>query len=136
MKGRMAHCFKTRVYYEDTDLAGIVILCQLPEVHRARPDRVGAREGCRPVGAEGRIRRRVAVRRIEAPTTCRRRGSGDDLIVETRLSSHSGARIVLVQNVLRERRNAVRRQGHARCIGRRRKERSGFRRKFADLLES
>ena len=98
----MTHCFETRVYYEDTDLAGIVYYANyLKFIERARTewvrekgvDQSVLKDGCGIV---------FAVRRIEADYLSPAR-FGDDLIVETRLSSHSGARIALLQNVLRDR---------------------------------
>ena len=97
----MAHCFKTRVYYEDTDLAGIVYYANyLKFIERARTEWVREKGVDQSVLKDG-YGVVFAVRRIEADYLSPAR-FGDDLIVETRLSSHSGARIVLVQNVLRD----------------------------------
>ena len=96
----MPHQFRTRVYYEDTDLAGIVYYANyLKFIERARSewiallgiDQMALRE------SEGVV---FAVRRIEADYL--RPGKfGDDLLVETRLQSIGGARLVLEQVVLR-----------------------------------
>ena len=97
----MAHCFKTHVYYEDTDLAGIVYYANyLKFIERARTEWVRERgvDQSRLKEGHGIV---FAVRRIEADYLSPAR-FGDDLIVETCLSSHSGARIELVQNVLRD----------------------------------
>ena len=97
----MAHCFKTRVYYEDTDLAGIVYYANyLKFIERARTEWV-RESGVDQSGLKDRLGIVFAVRRIEADYLSPAR-FGDDLVVETRLSSHSGARIALVQNVLRD----------------------------------
>ena len=96
----MSHRFKTRVYYEDTDLAGIVYYANyLKFIERARTEWVHER-GVDQSGLKERHGIVFAVRRIEADYLSPAR-FGDDLIVETSLSSHSGARIALVQNVLR-----------------------------------
>ncbi len=97
----MAHCFKTRVYYEDTDLAGIVYYANyLKFIERARTEWVREKGVDQSVLKDG-YGVVFAVRRIEADYLSPAR-FGDDLIVETRLSSHSGARIALVQNVFRD----------------------------------
>jgi acyl-CoA thioester hydrolase len=94
------HRFTTRVYYEDTDLAGIVYYANyLKFIERARTewvaslgvDQMALRE------AEGVV---FAVRRIEADYL-RPARFGDDLVVETALQSLGGARIVLEQGVTR-----------------------------------
>ena len=97
----MAHCFKTRVYYEDTDLAGIVYYANyLKFIERARTEWVRERGVDQSNLKQGRGIV-FAVRRIEADYLSPAK-FGDDLIVETSLSSQSGARIELVQNVLRD----------------------------------
>ena len=94
------HRFPIRVYYEDTDLAGIVYYANyLKFIERARS------EWLRELGvdqlrmkAEGLI---FAVRRIEADYLSPARF--DDLLaVETSLNALSPARIVLDQRVLRD----------------------------------
>ncbi len=97
----MPHCFKTRVYYEDTDLAGIVYYANyLKFIERARTEWVRERgvDQSRLKEGHGIV---FAVRRVEADYLSPAR-FGDDLVVETCLSSQSGARIALVQNVLRD----------------------------------
>ena len=93
------HRFPIRVYYEDTDLAGIVYYANyLKFIERARS------EWLRELGvdqlrmkAEGLV---FAVRRIEADYLSPARF--DDLLaVETVLSALSPARIVLDQRVVR-----------------------------------
>ena len=44
----MTHLFPSRVYYEDTDMAGIVYYANYLQVHRAGAQRMGARAGDRP----------------------------------------------------------------------------------------
>ncbi|MYA89041.1 MAG: tol-pal system-associated acyl-CoA thioesterase [Boseongicola sp. SB0662_bin_57] len=97
----MTHCFKTRVYYEDTDLAGIVYYANyLKFIERARTEWV-REKGVDQSGLKDRFGIVFAVRRIEADYLAPARFN-DDLVVETCLSSHSGARIALVQNVWRD----------------------------------
>jgi acyl-CoA thioester hydrolase len=95
-----AHHFDLRVYYEDTDLAGIVYYANyLKFIERARSEWV------RSCGVDQATLRRdagivFAVRRVEADFL-RPAVYDDQLRVETRLVSLSGARIVLDQIVLR-----------------------------------
>ncbi|MCU0828931.1 MAG: tol-pal system-associated acyl-CoA thioesterase [Tabrizicola sp.] len=96
----MAHRFGVKVYYEDTDLAGIVYYANyLKFIERARTEWVSS------LGVDqGRLRAEAgivfAVRRIEADYL-RPAKFGDELVVETALQSVGGARIVLEQVVLR-----------------------------------
>lgn len=96
----MTHRFETRVYYEDTDLAGIVYYANyLKFIERARTEWV------RSLGIDQtRLRAEsgivFAVRRIEADYLLPARFD-DQLIVETGLAALSGARIVLRQDVRR-----------------------------------
>jgi len=96
----MPHLFALRVYYEDTDLAGIVYYANyLKFIERARTEWV------RGLGVDqGRLRARqgvvFAVRRIEADYL-RPAKFDDELVVETRLRALTGARIVLEQVVAR-----------------------------------
>lgn len=96
----MVHEFALRVYYEDTDLAGIVYYANyLKFIERARSEWVrslGIDQG-RLKGEEGIV---FAVRRIEADYL-RPARFDDELIVVTRMHGVSGARIVLEQEVLR-----------------------------------
>ncbi|NND18176.1 MAG: tol-pal system-associated acyl-CoA thioesterase [Silicimonas sp.] len=96
----MTHRFDIRVYYEDTDLAGIVYYANyLKFIERARTEWV------RGIGVDqARLRAEAgivfAVRRVEADYLAPARF--DDLLtVETDVRSVSGARIVLGQDVLR-----------------------------------
>ena len=96
----MPHLFALRVYYEDTDLAGIVYYANyLKFIERARTEWV------RALGVDqGRLRAGqgvvFAVRRIEADYL-RPAKFDDELVVETRLRALTGARIVLEQVVVR-----------------------------------
>ena len=96
----MPHLFALRVYYEDTDLAGIVYYANyLKFIERARTEWV------RALGVDqGRLRAGqgvvFAVRRIEADYL-RPAKFDDELVIETRLVALTGARIVLEQVVVR-----------------------------------
>jgi acyl-CoA thioester hydrolase len=95
-----AHQFRTRVYYEDTDLAGIVYYANyLKFIERARTEWVGTLGVDQMVlkAQEGIV---FAVRRVEADFL-RPARFGDDLVVETTMQSLGGARIVLEQVVQR-----------------------------------
>ncbi len=94
------HTFPLRVYYEDTDLAGIVYYANyLKFIERARSEWV------RGLGIDQALLRAehglvFAVRRVEADYL--RPARFDDVVtVQTTLSEHSGARLVLDQAVLR-----------------------------------
>jgi acyl-CoA thioester hydrolase len=94
------HRFTTRVYYEDTDLAGIVYYANyLKFIERARTEWVASLgvDQMALRAAEGIV---FAVRRVEADFL-RPARFGDDLVVETVLQSLGGARIVLEQVVTR-----------------------------------
>ena len=96
----MTHRFGVRVYYEDTDLAGIVYYANyLKFIERARTEWV-ASLGVDQMELRTRAGIVFAVRRVEADYL-RPAKFGDDLVVETRLQSLGGARIVLEQVVLR-----------------------------------
>ena len=96
----MDHHFGLRVYYEDTDLAGIVYYANyLKFIERARTEWV------RGLGVDqGRLRAEAgvvfAVRRIEADYLCPAKFD-DDLAVRTGLIALTGARIVLEQDITR-----------------------------------
>ena len=96
----VAHRFQVKVYYEDTDLAGIVYYANyLKFIERARTEWV-ALLGVDQMAlraAQGIV---FAVRRVEADFL-RPAKFGDDLLVETRLQALGGARIGLEQVVLR-----------------------------------
>ena len=97
---RMAHSFAVRVYYEDTDLAGIVYYANyLKFIERARSEWV------RGLGVDQtRLRAEqgivFAVRRVEADYL-RPAKFEDDLMVTTELLTIGGARIELRQEVMR-----------------------------------
>lgn len=96
----MTHRLSLRVYYEDTDLAGIVYYANyLRFIERARTEWV------RGLGVDqGRLKREAgvvfAVRRVVADYLSPARFD-DELVVETRPLSATAARIVLAQRVLR-----------------------------------
>ncbi|WP_145107273.1 tol-pal system-associated acyl-CoA thioesterase [Cereibacter sediminicola] len=96
----MLHRFALRVYYEDTDLAGIVYYANyLKFIERARSEWVRAL-GVDQVRLKAESGIVFAVRRLEADYL--RPALFDDLLeVETRLVETGGARIVLEQDVLR-----------------------------------
>lgn len=94
------HEFGLRVYYEDTDLAGIVYYANyLRFIERARTEWVRGQgiDQTRLKEDEGLV---FAVRRVEAdylaPATF-----DDELTVRTSIEQMTGARIVLKQDVLR-----------------------------------
>lgn len=94
------HRFALRVYYEDTDLAGIVYYANyLRFIERARTEWV------REMGIDqGRLRAEAgivfAVRRVEADYLAPARFD-DILTVETELEGATAARVVLMQRVRR-----------------------------------
>jgi acyl-CoA thioester hydrolase len=96
----MIHSFSCRVYYEDTDLAGIVYYANyLKFIERARTEWV------REIGVDqGALKADTgivfAVRRVEADYLVPARFD-DDIEVRTRVEKATGARIVLHQAVLR-----------------------------------
>lgn len=96
----MTHEFGVRVYYEDTDMAGIVYYANyLKFIERARTEFVSS------LGVDQKRLRRekglaFAVRRLEADFL-KPAGFGDDLAVFTAVEEVSGARAVLSQDVLR-----------------------------------
>ena len=95
----MTHQFPIRVYYEDTDLAGIVYYANyLKFIERARSEWV--RElGVDQVAmkAEGVV---FAVRRVEADYLLPAKYD-DVLVVETTMEPGSGVRLVVKQDVKR-----------------------------------
>jgi acyl-CoA thioester hydrolase len=95
----MSHAFGLRVYYEDTDLAGIVYYANyLKFIERARTEWVrGLGVDQRALKAAGLV---FAVRRIEADYL-RPARFDDDLMVDTAVQSLTGARIVLQQDISR-----------------------------------
>jgi acyl-CoA thioester hydrolase len=97
----MTHRLALRVYYEDTDLAGIVYYANyLKFIERARTEWV------RALGIDqGRIKAEqdivFAVRRVEADYLLPARFD-DWLEVETQLRMSTAARVVLDQRVMRD----------------------------------
>ncbi len=97
----MTHSFPVRVYYEDTDLAGIVYYANyLKFIERARTELVeGLGIDQRAVKADsGTV---FAVRRVEAEYLAPAH-FGDTLTVETAPVEVTAARLVLQQDVKRE----------------------------------
>ena len=96
----MTHSFALRVYYEDTDLAGIVYYANyLKFIERARTEWVrGLGIDQRQLRAEAGIV--FAVRRIAADYL-RPARFDDELVVHTATTALTGARIVLSQAVFR-----------------------------------
>ena len=97
----MTHKFDLRIYYEDTDLAGIVYYANyLKYIERARSEWV------RSIGVDQNKLRYdsdivFAVKRVEAEYNAP--AKFDDLVqVQTRLVQATGARIVLSQDVVRD----------------------------------
>ena len=96
----LSHSLPVRVYYEDTDLAGIVYYANyLKFIERGRSEWIAAL-GIDQMELRARQGVVFAVRRVEADYL-RPARFGDDLLVETRLSAVGGARVVLEQAVLR-----------------------------------
>ncbi|SDI93186.1 tol-pal system-associated acyl-CoA thioesterase [Aliiruegeria lutimaris] len=95
----MPHLHQLRVYYEDTDMAGIVYYANyLKFIERGRSEWV------REIGVDQNALKEqhglvFAVRRVEADYLSPGR-MDDILIVETRLSEIGGARFVMDQKVL------------------------------------
>jgi acyl-CoA thioester hydrolase len=95
-----AHHLTLRVYYEDTDLAGIVYYSNyLKFIERGRTEWVRAL-GVDQAALRAETGIVFAVRRIEADYL-RPAKFGDELVVATRLQTIGGARIVVEQEVLR-----------------------------------
>jgi len=97
----LTHHHTLRVYYEDTDLAGIVYYANyLKFIERARTEWV--RElGIDQTALKAEAGIVFAVRRVEADYLQPARFD-DKLRVETAVEALTGARIVLTQNILRE----------------------------------
>lgn len=96
----MSHRFDLRIYYEDTDLAGIVYYANyLKFIERARTEYV------RSVGIDQAALKAAkgivfAVRRVEADYLSPARFD-DELRVETSVQKVTAARIILRQSVVR-----------------------------------
>ena len=95
----MTHEFPVRVYYEDTDLAGIVYYANyLKFIERGRSEWVrGLGVDQVAMKASGVV---FAVRRVEADYFMPARYD-DALVVETRVEKLTGARLVVRQGVMR-----------------------------------
>jgi acyl-CoA thioester hydrolase len=110
------HRFALRVYYEDTDAAGIVYYANyLKFAERARTEML------RLVGFEQEALRRTdgrvfAVRRCSADYLAPAR-LDDELVVETRIKERGVATILLNQDVLRDGAMLVRASVLVACIG-------------------
>ena len=97
----MSHTFPVRIFYEDTDMAGIVYYANyLKFIERARSEWV------RSVGVDQtRLRDEAgivfAVKRVEADYNAPAKFD-DQLTVRTALIKATGARLVLAQDVLRD----------------------------------
>jgi len=96
----MTHRFPIRVYYEDTDLAGIVYYANyLKFIERARSEWV------REMGVDQVAMREdglvFAVRRVEADYLAPAKFD-DELVVETTMEPGSGVRMVVKQEVTRD----------------------------------
>lgn len=96
----MTHAFPLRVYYEDTDLAGIVYYANyLKFIERGRSEWV------RALGVDQAAMKRedgvvFAVRRVEADYLAPAQYD-DQLVVQTDVETATGARLVLRQQVVR-----------------------------------
>ena len=96
----MTHIFPIRVFYEDTDMAGIVYYANyLKFIERGRSEWV------RSIGIDqARLKKEgmfFAVRKVDADFL-RPAVYDDVLTVETVVESQTGARLNLIQRVLRE----------------------------------
>lgn len=95
----MSHRYHVRVYYEDTDMGGVVYHANyLRYIERARSDWV------RKLGNDQNAMREAGivwvVRRIEADYRAAAKFE-DELVIETDMVSISGARLVMEQHVKR-----------------------------------
>ena len=109
------HSFPIRVYYEDTDMAGIVYYANyLRYIERARSDWV------REMGIDQNAMREdglvFAVRRVEADYLSPAKFD-DELVVETTTAQVTGARLVLDQVVKRGEERLFEAQVTIVCLG-------------------
>lgn len=96
----MTHSFPVRVYYEDTDLAGIVYYANyLKFIERGRTEFVRDR-GIDQAALREETGIVFAVRRVEADYLIPAK-FGDDLSVETEVEALKGASLVMNQRVTR-----------------------------------
>lgn len=110
----MIHRFPVRVYYEDTDMGGIVYHANyLRFIERARSDWV------RKLGNDQNAMRAAGivwvVRRIEADFLSAARFD-DELVIETEMVSVTGARLTLDQRVRKAERDVFRARVTAVCM--------------------
>lgn len=97
----MQHEFPIRVYYEDTDMAGIVFYANyLKYIERARSDWVRGK-GINQAELKEQDGLVFAVRRVEADYLAPAHFD-EELIVETRPVTVTGARLVMEQIVKRD----------------------------------
>lgn len=97
----MQHNFPIRVYYEDTDMAGIVFYANyLKYIERARSDWVRGK-GINQAELKENDGLVFAVRRVEADYLAPAHFD-EELIVETRPITVTGARLVMEQIVKRD----------------------------------
>ncbi|KEO54063.1 tol-pal system-associated acyl-CoA thioesterase [Thioclava pacifica] len=97
----MAHEFPIRVYYEDTDLAGIVFYANyLKFIERGRSELIRAL-GIDQAALKADQGLVFAVRRVEADYL-RSAKYDDELIVTTEITAETGARIMMDQTVERD----------------------------------
>lgn len=97
----MTHRFNCRVYYEDTDLAGVVYYANYMKfIERARTEWVRSMgvDQAKLKDEDGLV---FAVRRVEADYFQPAKFD-DELLVETTVESLTGARLTLRQDVLRD----------------------------------
>ena len=95
----MTHSFTVRVYYEDTDMGGVVYHANyLKYIERARSDYV------RTIGNDQNAMRDAGivwvVRKIEAEYLAPAKFD-DELVVETKITDISGVRLTMGQRVMR-----------------------------------
>jgi len=112
------HRFPVRVYYEDTDAAGIVYYANyLKFAERARAEmirgfRVAPDGAAREAEAHAFVVRRAEIE-FEAPARL-----DDELVVETRIAETGAATVLLQQDVARGRDILVRAAILLACVGR------------------
>lgn len=111
-----AHRFPIRIYYEDTDAAGIVYYANyLKFIERARTEMMRLHgvehEKTRQSGGTAFIVRRCEIE-YHAPARL-----DDELVVETRIKELGGATILLAQDVLRDGAMLVSASVLVACIG-------------------
>ncbi len=97
----MTHSFHVRVYYEDTDMGGIVYYANyLKFIERARSDWVRQMgvDQLQMMDEDGVI---FAVRRVEADFYMPA-GFDDELVVQTKTIAVTGARLIVEQQVMRD----------------------------------